>query len=240
MHCHDFHVSFSPLSEQKLNDDMNVASINDTVKIMKSQLCERDSEIVQLGTVIKKKEEDLAKASSSIQEIIGASATCEAEKLQLRDQLDSLTIVAENLESLQHQIRLKDNEIDQLKGELESLRDQLEALRSEHQQNRPPPDITQYQANRQPDIATFQSQMQPDLMPGIGFQQQQASPFDLVQNQGGNVENPGKLSLAIKEIQIRRQIYIQYVCEKINPFFSVRKDFGFVYPSIRQFLPLLN
>ena len=198
MHCHYFHVSFFLLSEQKLNDDMNVASINDTVKIMKSQLCERDSEIVQLGNVIKQKEEDLAKASSSIQEIIGASATCEAEKLQLRDQLDSLTIVAENLESLQHQIRLKDNEIDQLKSELESLRDQLEALRSEHQQNRPPPDITQYQANRQPDIATFQSQMQPDLMPGIGFQQQQASPFDLVQNQGGNVENPGKLSFAIK------------------------------------------
>ena len=141
------------------------------------------------------------------------------------------------MESLQHQIRLKDNEIDQLKGELESLRDQLEALRSQHQQNRPPPDITQYQANRQPDIATFQSQMQPDLMPGIGFQQQQASPFDLVQNQGGNVENPGKLSLAIKEIQIRRQIYM---CVKKSIHFSVRKDFGFVYPSIRQFLSLLN
>ena len=54
----------------------------------------------------------------------------------------------------------------------------------------PPPDITQYQANRQPDIATFQPQMQPDLMPGIGFQQ--ASPFDLVQNQGGSASNEGK------------------------------------------------
>ena len=203
---------------------------------MKSQLCERDSEIVQLGNMIKQKEEDLAKASSSIQEIIGASATCEAEKLQLRDQLDSLTIVAENLESLQHQIRLKDNEIDQLKGELESLRDQLEALRSEHQQNRPPPDITQYQANRQPDIATFQSQMQPDLMPGIGFQQQQASPFDLVQNQGGNVENPGKLSLAIKEIQIRRKLYI-YMCVKKSIHFSFRKDFWVCLPINKAISP---
>ena len=43
---------------------------------------------------------------------------------------------------------------------------------------------------RQPDIATFQPQMQPDLMPGIGFQQ--ASPFDLVQNQGGSASNEGK------------------------------------------------
>ena len=101
-----------------------------------------------------------------------------------------MTIVAENLQSLQRQIHLKDNEIDQLKSELETLRHEIEAIRSENQQNRPPPDITQYQANRQPDIATFQPQMQPDLMPGIGFQQ--ASPFDLVQNQGGSASNEGK------------------------------------------------
>ena len=176
---------------------MNFASINDTVKIMKSELAERDSEIAQLGNLIKQKEDDLAKASAGIQEIIGASANCEAEKLQLRDQLDSLTIVAENLQSLQHQIHLKDSEIDQLKSELESLRNEIEVIRNvnennqeQQNQNRPPPDITQYQAtNRQPDIATpFQSQMQPDLMPGIGFQQA-ASPFDLVQNQGETVEN---------------------------------------------------
>ena len=77
-----------------------------------------------------------------------SSANCEEEKLQLRDQLDSLTIVAENLQSLQRQIHLKDNEIDQLKSELETLRHEIEAIRSENQQNRPPPDITQYQANR--------------------------------------------------------------------------------------------
>ena len=51
---------------------MTLASVNDTVRIMKSQLSERDSEIVQLGNVIKQKEEDLAKASAGIQEIIGA------------------------------------------------------------------------------------------------------------------------------------------------------------------------
>ena len=59
-----------------------------------------------------------------------------------------MTIVAENLQSLQRQIHLKDNEIDQLKSELETLRHEIEAIRSENQQNRPPPDITQYQANR--------------------------------------------------------------------------------------------
>ena len=90
-----------------MSDDIALASINDTVKIMKSQLSERDSEIAQLGNVLKQKDEDLAKASAGIQDIIGASANCEAEKLQLRDQLDSLTIVAENLQSLQHQIHLK-------------------------------------------------------------------------------------------------------------------------------------
>ena len=58
--------------ERKLADDMTLASVNDTVRIMKSQLSERDSEIVQLGNVIKQKEEDLAKASAGIQEIIGA------------------------------------------------------------------------------------------------------------------------------------------------------------------------
>ena len=58
--------------EQKLADDMNLASINDTARIMKSQLSERDSEIVQLGIVIKRKEDDLAKASAGIQEILGA------------------------------------------------------------------------------------------------------------------------------------------------------------------------
>ena len=166
--------------EQKLNDDMNLAASNDTLKILKIQLAERDAEIAQVGSVMKQKDEDLSKARAGIQEIIGESVSCQAEKMQLRDQLDSLTIVAENLQSLQHQIHLKDDEIDHLKNELETAREELERIREDNQQNRPPPDITQYQA-AQPDIASFQPQMQPDLMPGIGFQQQ--SPLDLVQDQ---------------------------------------------------------
>ena len=53
---------------------MNFAAINDTVKIMKSELAERDSEIAQLGNLIKQKEDDLSKASAGIQEIIGISS----------------------------------------------------------------------------------------------------------------------------------------------------------------------
>ena len=45
----DLNSTIEQCREQKLNDDMTVAQINDTVKILKTQLSERDSEIVQLG-----------------------------------------------------------------------------------------------------------------------------------------------------------------------------------------------
>ena len=86
----------------------------------------------------------------------------------------SLTIVAENLASLQQQVRLKDSEIERLNQELETLRQehQLQLDQAQVQQDhRPPPDVTQYQS-AQPDIAAVRqpSVQQPDLMPGIGFQ----------------------------------------------------------------------
>ena len=129
--------------------------LKDTVKILQSQLSERDAEIAQLGEIIKQKEEDLHKAGEGIQQIIGQSESCHAEKLQLQDQLDSLTIVAENLQSLQHQVHLKDNEIEQLKSELDQVRLELEEARNNQDQVRPPPDITQ-QPSVQPDIGNVQ------------------------------------------------------------------------------------
>ena len=45
----DLNSTIEQCREQKLNDDMTVAKVNDTVKILKTQLSERDSEIVQLG-----------------------------------------------------------------------------------------------------------------------------------------------------------------------------------------------
>ena len=109
-----------------------------------------------------------------IHKILGESQSCEAEKIKLQDQLDSLTIVAENLASLQQQVRLKDSEIERLNQELETLRQehQLQLDQAQVQQDhRPPPDVTQYQS-AQPDIAAVRqpSVQQPDLMPGIGFQ----------------------------------------------------------------------
>ena len=74
--------------EQKLNDDMSLAKINDTVKILQSQLSERDSEIAQLGILIQQKEDDLNKATDGIQKVLGECHNCEAEKLHLQDQLD--------------------------------------------------------------------------------------------------------------------------------------------------------
>ena len=118
--------------EQKVSDDLNLASIKETVDNLQSQLNEKESEILQLEQV---KDES------------------QAAKLQLQDQLDSLTIVAENLQTLQHQVHLKDNEIEQLRNELEQVRQDLDQVRNN--QVRPPPDITQ-QPSVQPDIGNAQ------------------------------------------------------------------------------------
>ena len=118
----------------------------------------------QLGIVIQQKDEDIKKATEGIQKILGESEFCEAEKLKLQDQLDSLTIVAENLASLQEQVHLKDVEIERLRNDLEAAREQVQ---QDHR--RPPPDVTHQ--SLQPDIAAVrQPSVQPDLMPGIGFQ----------------------------------------------------------------------
>ena len=119
-----------------------------------------------------------------IQQVREESESCQAAKLQLQDQLDSLTIVAENLQTLQHQVHLKDNEIEQLRNELEQVRQELEDQARNNQDNqvRPPPDITQ-QPSVQPDIASSVQSVQPDLMPPSASQQ--VSPFDLVQNNDG-------------------------------------------------------
>ena len=63
-----------------------------------------------------------------IHKILGESQSCEAEKIKLQDQLDSLTIVAENLASLQQQVRLKDTEIERLNQELETARQEQHQL----------------------------------------------------------------------------------------------------------------
>ena len=101
----------------------------------------------QLGIVIQQKDEDIKKATEGIQKILGESEFCEAEKLKLQDQLDSLTIVAENLASLQEQVHLKDVEIERLRNDLEAAREQVQ---QDHR--RPPPDVAENLASLQEQV----------------------------------------------------------------------------------------
>ena len=94
------------LEDQKFNDDMSLAKINDTVKILQSQLSERDSEIAQLGILIQKKgvkidtlEKELKTKTSLIDNLEQNNAEMMSTIQALQEQIENLNQAKETRES---------------------------------------------------------------------------------------------------------------------------------------------